>query len=150
MFGKGYGMPSSHAQFMSYFAAYLILFLSFRHISAFVSPYPYCNFLLRMITTLGLCFGAAAVSVSRIYLNYHTTRQVLAGFGAGTVCAFGWFAVTELLRRTGWVDWVLELTVTRLLRIRDLLVSEDLAEPGWQRWEARRLQRHHSKEHKSK
>lgn len=143
-------MPSSHAQFMAFFAAYLTLFLVFRHTSASVTPYPYCNILLRTVTMLGLCFGAVAVAVSRIYLNYHTPRQVLAGCGAGTVCAFGWFAITELLRHTGWIDWALELTVIRLLRIRDLLVSEDLAEAGWQRWETRRFSRRHGEGRKSK
>ncbi|KAJ5570191.1 Phosphatidic acid phosphatase type 2/haloperoxidase [Penicillium hispanicum] len=149
MFGKGYGMPSSHAQFMAFFAVYLTLFLVFRHTPAYATPYPYCGLLLRAVATLGLCVGAAAVASSRIYLNYHTPRQVLVGCGAGVGCAFGWFAITGLLRRSGWIDWALELTVTRLMRIRDLLVSEDLAEAGWQQWEARRLKRRYSEGRKS-
>lgn len=99
--------------------------------------------------TLGLCLGAAGVAVSRIYLNYHTPRQVLAGCGAGIVCACGWFVLTSLLRRWGVVEWIIDMTVARLLRIRDLLVSEDLAEAGWQRWEDRRLKRRHSEARKS-
>lgn len=31
MLGKGYGMPSSHAQFVGYFSMYLVLFLLLRH-----------------------------------------------------------------------------------------------------------------------
>ncbi|KAJ5092402.1 Phosphatidic acid phosphatase type 2/haloperoxidase [Penicillium alfredii] len=139
MFGKGYGMPSSHAQFITFFAVYLTLFILFRHTPAYASPYPYCGVLLRGAVTLVLCAGAIAVASSRVYLNYHTPRQVLAGCAAGFVCACGWFVVTGLLRRWGWVDWAVELTVSRLVRARDLVVTEDLAEAGWQRWESRRL-----------
>ena len=149
MFGKGYGMPSSHAQFMTFFSVYLTLFLLFRHTPAYATSYPYCGALLRAIVILALCAGAAAVAASRIYLNYHTPRQVLAGCGAGVICAFGWFIVTGLLRRWEWVDWGMDLRVARLLRIRDLVVSEDLAEAGWQRWETRRLKRRHSEARKS-
>lgn len=149
MFGKGYGMPSSHAQFMTYFAIYMSLFLVFRHSPSYAGSYPYSDFLLRAALTVGLCASAVAVSASRVYLSYHTPRQVLAGSAVGLVCACGWFVVTGLLRRSGWIDWVTELTVSRLLRIRDLVVSEDLAEAGWQRWEAQRLKKRHSEAGKS-
>lgn len=146
MFGKGYGMPSSHAQFITFFAAYLTLFFLFRHIPTHAPSYPSCDFLLRASLTLGLCVGAVAVSTSRIYLNYHTPRQVLAGCGAGLVCAGAWFVVTGWLRSSGWMDWAVDLTLARLMRIRDLVASEDLAEAGWQRWKARRLKRRGSSE----
>jgi dolichyldiphosphatase len=149
MFGKGYGMPSSHAQFMTYFAIYLTLFLAFRHSPFYAGSYPYSDFLLRTALTVGLCASAVAVSASRVYLSYHTPRQVLAGSGVGFICACGWFVVTGLLRRSGWIDWVTESTLSRLLRIRDLVVSEDLAEAGWQRWEAQRLKKRHSEAGKS-
>ncbi|OQE21625.1 hypothetical protein PENSTE_c011G07911 [Penicillium steckii] len=149
MFGKGYGMPSSHAQFMTFFAVYLTLFLLFRHTPSYASSYPYCDFILRGALTIGLCASAVAVSASRIYLNYHTPRQVLAGCGAGFVCACGWFVITGLLRRLGWIDWAADLTVSRLLRVRDLLVNEDLAEAGWQRWETRRLEQRQNVARKS-
>jgi dolichyldiphosphatase len=149
MFGKGYGMPSSHAQFMTFFAVYLTLFLAFRHTPAYAGPYPYCGFLLRAAVTVGLCAAAVGVAASRIYLNYHTPKQVLAGCGAGFVFACSWFVLTSLLRNSGWIDWAADLTVARLLRIRDLVISEDLAEAGWKRWEAQRLKQRHSEERKS-
>lgn len=142
MFGKGYGMPSSHAQFITYFAVYLALFLTYRHTPAYASAYPYSSFLVRAVATAGLAAAATGVSASRIYLNYHTPKQVLAGSAAGFVCACAWFVVTGMLRSSGWIDWATDLTVARLLRIRDLVVSEDLAEAGWQRWETQRLKRH--------
>ncbi|KAJ5248873.1 dolichyldiphosphatase [Penicillium chermesinum] len=141
MFGKGYGMPSSHSQFMAFFSVYLILFLLFRHTPASATSYPYSGTLLRGAVIIILGGVAAAVGTSRVYLNYHTPTQVLAGSAAGVVCAVGWFVVTGLVRRWGWIDWVLDLTICRLMRVRDLVVSEDLAESGWQRWEARRLKR---------
>ncbi|KAJ5622953.1 hypothetical protein N7490_011558 [Penicillium lividum] len=141
MLGKGYGMPSSHAQFMTFFSVYLTFFLLFRHTPAYATSYPKLGTLLRASVTLILLAVAGAVATSRIYLNYHTPRQVLAGCGAGVVCAFGWFVITGLLRRWGWIDWAVELTVARLLRVRDLVVSEDLAEAGWQRWELLRSKR---------
>lgn len=141
MFGKGYGMPSSHAQFITFFAVYLSLFLIYRHTPTYAGTYPYCNFLLRTAVTAGLAVAAVGVSASRIYLNYHTPKQVLAGCAAGLMCAFGWFMVTSFLRSSGWIDWVTDLTLARLMRIRDLVVSEDLTEAGWQRWEARRKRR---------
>jgi dolichyldiphosphatase len=149
MFGKGYGMPSSHAQFMTFFSVYLTFFLLFRHSQASASSYPNVAVLLRVLVMLALCMGAAGVAASRIYLNYHTPRQVLAGCAAGFTCACVWFMFTSVLRSSGWIEWAMELTVSRLVRIRDLVVSEDLAEAGWQRWEARRLKKRHSETGKS-
>lgn len=141
MFGKGYGMPSSHAQFVAFFAVYLSLFLLFRHTPASSNSQFMPPFLLNAMLALGLCVGATAVAASRIYLNYHTPRQVLAGCGAGVACAFAWFIVTGFLRMSGWIDWALDLGMARQLRVRDLVVSEDLPEPGWQRWEEKRTLR---------
>ncbi|OGM50187.1 PAP2 domain protein [Aspergillus bombycis] len=150
MLGKGYGMPSSHAQFVAYFAVYLGLFLTFRHNPT--HPESSFHILIRIVLAMGLSVGAGAVAISRIYLNYHTPKQVLAGCGAGIGCAFAWFLVTAFLRTHGWLDWILDLTISTHLRLRDLVVSEDLAEAGWQRWEAKRkLKRrgHISSDHRS-
>ncbi|KAL4803299.1 hypothetical protein BDV18DRAFT_145596 [Aspergillus unguis] len=134
MFGKGYGMPSSHAQFVAFFAVYMGLFLLFRH-----SPNPAnSSSLTRIVASIVISFGAIAVAISRIYLTYHTIRQVLAGCAVGVVFAVVWFIFTGLLRSYGWIDWALDHSVTRYLRIRDLVVSEDLAEAGWQRFDMKR------------
>lgn len=138
MFGKGYGMPSSHAQFVAFFAVYLALFLLFRHSFTYSTSRFISSFMVQAILALALCIGAASVAVSRVYLNYHTPKQVLAGCAAGTVLAFAWFFVTGYLRTHGWIDWALDLPVAQFFRIRDLVVSQDLAEAGWQRWKAKR------------
>lgn len=138
MYGKGYGMPSSHAQFVAYFAVYLSLFLLFRHAPTQSKPQTALSFFERVTIALAVCFGAGTVTASRVYLNYHTPKQVLAGCAAGVTCACVWFFVTGFLRTTGWIDWGLDLAIVRFFRIRDLVISEDLAEAGWQRWEVKR------------
>ncbi|KAL4872083.1 hypothetical protein BDV12DRAFT_162991 [Aspergillus spectabilis] len=133
MFGKGYGMPSSHAQFVAFFAIYMALFLLFRHSPNGTNEGP----LFRVIASLGISLGATAVAISRIYLTYHTPRQVLAGCAVGVVFAVAWFLFTGALRSYGWIEWGLDHSIARLLRLRDLVVGEDIAEAGWQRWETK-------------
>ncbi|KAL4954957.1 phosphatidic acid phosphatase type 2/haloperoxidase [Aspergillus filifer] len=132
MFGKGYGMPSSHAQFVGFFAVYMALFLLFRH-----SPEHGSSPLFRIFASIAISIGATAVAVSRIYLTYHTTRQVLAGCAVGVIFACVWFVFTGVLRSHGFIEWALDYSLARFLRIRDLVVSEDLAEAGWVRFETR-------------
>ena len=142
MNGKGYGMPSSHAQFLAFYSVSLTLFLLYRHASPpSLASSPSSNsstpLLHRVAVSVVSVILAVLVAASRIYLNYHTPRQVLVGCVAGAVSAVAWFAITELFRRTGWLHWVLDLGVCRALRIRDLVVEEDLVEAGWREWEAR-------------
>jgi dolichyldiphosphatase len=150
MNGKGYGMPSSHAQFLSYFALSLSLFLLIRHkppspssLTHTERPYSHTPLTLPQKVFLSLCTFAlaAAVAASRIYLNYHTPVQVAVGCVAGLGSGGAWFGVTELARREGWVGWALETWVGRMGRWRDLVVEEDLAEAGWRVWEERRGRR---------
>lgn len=139
MNGKGYGMPSSHAQFVTFFSLSLTLFLLFRHspkpASAYHTPLTLTS---RALLSLVAMLCACAVAASRIYLSYHTGKQVLVGCGAGAFSAVAWFLVTTILRRQGWVEWILDTELARLFRMRDLVVEEDLAEAGWERWEVRR------------
>ncbi|KAK5108161.1 hypothetical protein LTR62_008692 [Meristemomyces frigidus] len=141
MHGKGYGMPSSHAQFVAYFSTFLTLFVLLRHnphhahASSTHIPTPYWQ----RLALAGLSMlGAVAVAQSRIYLNYHTPRQVYAGVLAGVVCATAWFAVTGVVRHLGLLYWLLDTGLARWLRLRDLVVDEDLVDAGWERWEDRR------------
>lgn len=208
--GKGYGMPSSHAQFVAFWSVYVCLFLGgrlrLREVGGWVggagsssgggvaggvlkkspghtrangsvdtndtsaaaashedtptdrdsnggalsptsghSPlytlqlqYPFLKNLFLGTSTLTL---AAAVAWSRIYLSYHTPKQVLVGSAVGAGFGIFWFGVTGYLRRSGVVDWVLELRVVRMARVRDLVCEEDLVELGWQVWEGKRARR---------
>ncbi|KAL9602854.1 MAG: hypothetical protein Q9219_001549 [cf. Caloplaca sp. 3 TL-2023] len=132
--GKGYGMPSSHAQFVAFFAAYLTLFLLLRH-----SPHPShthtpTTFNQRVAISTWSFLFAAAVCASRVYLCYHTVNQVLVGCAVGSASALAWFALTTWARQRGFIQWALDRRETIALRIRDLVVEEDLAESGWERW----------------
>lgn len=138
MHGKGYGMPSSHAQFVSFFSTTLALFLLFRHVPHPTHTHTPFTFFQRLVLSVLALFSAAAVAVSRIYLSYHTQKQVLVGCLAGAVCALLWFAFTTYLRRAGWIEWILETQLARLFRVRDLVVQEDLVDSGWARWVERR------------
>lgn len=127
-------MPSSHAQFVAFFCVYMTLFLLIRH-----SPHPSdthtpTTFIQRILLSLLSLLFAASVCASRVYLSYHTRNQVLVGCAVGIVTAFIWFSVVTLARWTGWISWALDRREMTLLRIRDLVVEEDLAESGWERW----------------
>lgn len=132
-------MPSSHAQFVAFFSVSLTLFLLFRHTpkpsSAYHTP---LTLTARALLSLIAVLCASAVAASRIYLNYHTLKQVLVGCGAGAFSAVAWFVVMDLLRRQGWIEWTLDTQGARMLRMRDLVIEEDLAEAGWEKWEVRR------------
>ncbi len=78
------GMPSNHAQFIFFFAMYYTLELLFR------SPRRVCPYLLRLFYTSVLLVLALLVSLSRVYLNYHTFEQVVVGAVLGAFNAFIW------------------------------------------------------------
>ena len=103
MTGKGYGMPSSHAQFVAFFAVSLTLFLIVRHVPTKTTSYSPTTFLERLLLSFFAFLGAGAVSSSRVYLNYHTPRQVWVGVVAGTMFSVIWFLFTASLRRF-WMD----------------------------------------------
>jgi dolichyldiphosphatase len=127
-------MPSSHAQFVSFFSVTLTLFLLFRHIPHPTDTHTPFSFGGRVVLSLIALASASAVATSRIYLSYHTPKQVLVGVCAGALFAFSWFGATTYIRRTGWVEWLLETWIARELRVRDLVVQEDLVDSGWARW----------------
>ncbi|KAI9885466.1 MAG: hypothetical protein M1823_002734 [Watsoniomyces obsoletus] len=138
MYGKGYGLPSSHAQFVAFFSVYLALFLLLRHQPRPTDSHRSLALAERaLLSILGL-MGATLVAASRVYLHYHTPKQVLVGVGAGIICAVVWFAMTSWARQVGLLDFVLDHPISQLLRIRDLVVEEDLVHAGYERWLAMR------------
>ncbi|KAK2764967.1 hypothetical protein FQN54_008666 [Arachnomyces sp. PD_36] len=141
MYGKGYGMPSSHSQFVAFFSFTFTLFLLFRHTPRPSPTHRNMTYPERIAISVLACFCAGAVAVSRVYLNYHTPKQVLAGSIVGTLVAGFWFLFTHLLRQTGWIEWGLDTQLARLIRVRDLVLEEDFVESGWQRFESKRTSR---------
>ncbi|KAK0728123.1 PAP2 superfamily-domain-containing protein [Lasiosphaeria miniovina] len=197
--GKGYGMPSSHAQFAFFWAVAVALFLVARHrprlgqrhnrslavaaaattttsvqgggvkengcasllpgqqqqqqqssaasrlaaLNADIERYAHepWSFVQRALVSAVALALAGLVAWSRIYLGYHTEKQVLVGCAAGSLSAVGWFLITSLARQMGLLSWALELPVARWFRLRDLVVEQDLCQAGWESWERRRQRR---------
>ncbi|KAK6354108.1 hypothetical protein TWF730_008526 [Orbilia blumenaviensis] len=132
--GKGYGMPSSHTQFMFFFATYISLWIAVRN--RFI-PRPVKLFLL-----LSLSFLAVGVAGSRVYLHYHTVKQVLVGSGAGVIIGLGWFVATALMRTIAggklW-DFLLENEISKLAYVKDECTVVDLHRRDWEEWWAARV-----------
>ncbi|KAJ2805520.1 hypothetical protein H4R21_001226 [Coemansia helicoidea] len=117
--GDGYGMPSSHAQFMGFFALYVALYFE-RQTGA--------HRVHRRIAQAGAAVLGAAVAVSRVYLGYHTLRQTLAGGAVGLAAAAAWYAFAEcVLRPSGFVDAALAARPCRWLLLRDSRNVPDVA-----------------------
>ncbi|KAG8666125.1 hypothetical protein FPOAC2_11222 [Fusarium poae] len=144
--GKGYGMPSSHAQFVAFWSVSLALFLLVRHKpprvlkgragSGVHRPWSVVERVAMSVAGMAI---AAATAWSRVYLNYHTPKQVVIGCAAGAVSATGWFIIVAIVRQTGWLGWALETPLARVFRVRDLVVEEDMCQAGWEKWEERRV-----------
>jgi dolichyldiphosphatase len=129
-------MPSSHAQFLFFFSTFLTLFLLFRRSQPSTPSLVSTTKLILFPPALYLV--AFAVAGSRIYLNYHTPKQVLVGCLAGAVCAVVWFVAVMVMRQIGIVDWVLNTRMARELCMRDLVAEMELWEAGWGVWEEKR------------
>ncbi|EAA08176.3 AGAP002666-PA [Anopheles gambiae str. PEST] len=113
-----YGMPSSHSQFMCFFATYVLLFIFIRlhHINN--SNSARFERLVRLLV-LAICWTAAfLVCFGRIYLLYHTLSQVLIGALVGTVMGALWFLLTHFVL-TPYFPMVVLWRVSELFLLRD-------------------------------
>lgn len=90
-----YGMPSTHAQFMWFFAAYVTLFVCIRlhqnNNSTALERF------WRITIMAGCAFTALLVTYSRVYLLYHSNSQVLCGALLGIFLGVIWFAIMHVL-----------------------------------------------------
>ncbi|KAI1292708.1 hypothetical protein EDD11_008708 [Mortierella claussenii] len=99
--GDGYGMPSSHSQFMAYFATYMVI-LMYRSgaSSGAISPH---------IVSVLVIIWSSVVIYSRVHLFYHTWQQVVAGSLCGCAFAIGYYFFTQrFLRARGMHEWMLD------------------------------------------
>ena len=148
-FRRGYGMPSSHAQFAGYWALTITLFLLVRYQKTQGTKKTTTSAARRDTMTLTQRVGISVVAFvvafliagSRVYLHYHTPKQVTVGFVAGLAVGAGWFAATTAVRQLGLLDWALGLPLARYLRLRDLALEEDVLQAGWERWEVRQAEK---------
>lgn len=98
--------------------------------------------LWRLAHGLVVFVAASVVSMSRIYLRYHTPRQVAIGAGIGACVGVAWYIFVMILRYTGWVDWVLQIRAVEMLWFKDGDIGSlehDLQEE-WVEW--RQLHQH--------
>jgi membrane-associated phospholipid phosphatase len=86
--GDVYGMPSGHTQFQAFAAAYISLW-------ALSGRWREPSALLRWAVVAGCWASVACVGSSRLYLHYHTLRQVAVGGALGVVLATLWFFGVE-------------------------------------------------------
>ena len=56
-----------------------------------------CPLLEKLVLIAAMLGGSVAVAVSRVYLGYHSERQVLAGLGVGVVTGTMWWVVYEVV-----------------------------------------------------
>jgi len=109
-----FGMPSSHSQFMWFVSWYMALFTIFR-----LHHRPACLEVLWKLAWVVVCLGAAwLMGYSRVYLQYHTTAQVVWGGVAGGVGATLWFLLTQAVF-TPLYPWLASWRVAELFLVRD-------------------------------
>ncbi|KAJ3286082.1 Dolichyldiphosphatase 1 [Rhizoclosmatium sp. JEL0117] len=130
--GGGYGMPSSHSQFMAYFATCVILHLYLKT--------SYKSKLWKHLIAFATLLLAASVQYSRIHLYYHTPSQVLVGVQIGTLLGLIWFLFTTRLLLPFLVDTlkVLDHPLAIAFCVRDTSDVGDLVRceyEGLMKWE---------------
>lgn len=110
------GMPSAHAQFSLYLAVFYSIWVFDR-----LCPRGGCSTALRAASSAAMLATAAAVSYSRVYLDYHTAPQVLVGAAIGASFAVFWYAVVgrSLMFTRGFAA-IESHRWAKLLRMRDL------------------------------
>ncbi|KAI8890592.1 PAP2 domain protein [Backusella circina FSU 941] len=129
--GDGYGMPSSHSQFIWFFAVYGSLHL-YKRIQL---DHVYWKHLV----CLAMYALAVLVSLSRIYLGYHTLNQVLAGSSVGVLFGCVWYGITCYCYASGLVDFILELNISKKLYLRDMSHLDNVAKWEYEQWQKQRV-----------
>ncbi|PWN20073.1 PAP2-domain-containing protein [Microstroma glucosiphilum] len=99
--GKGYGMPSSHSQFIGFFCAFFLSHFYLHHPKAAV-PRTLVNTMRRfehLFAMLAIAGLTAATCYSRYHLSYHTPLQIFVGLFTGLAIGFVYYYLTEYLPR---------------------------------------------------
>ncbi|KAJ7281412.1 PAP2-domain-containing protein [Mycena rebaudengoi] len=141
---NGYGFPSSHSQYMGYFASFLMLHLYFRHKFA-TTGYAVLDRAWRALLYLAIAAWAFVVAYSRFYLKYHSIAQILWGFGIGVALGVSFYVVCEFIPRRrpksifGTLKTFLVMNpISTWLQIRDGwgVWADGGREVEWLRWRA--------------
>jgi len=114
--GPVYGMPSNHAQFVGFLAAYLCLWAAV----CWRAPR-----LLRRLATLAALLAAGAVAATRVYLRLHTPAQVGVGLAVGAASAGAWFVLVQAILRPRF-HALAHSALGRALQLRDCTFVDDV------------------------
>ena len=98
-----YGMPSSHSCFMAFIAVFSLLF-AIRRCQNLIGPNAFVIRMKRWLMPAVTTLSAIVCSYSRIHLEYHTIRQVVAGSVLGLFIAIVWFILYEKYYVTSWAS----------------------------------------------
>lgn len=111
--GLVWGMPSSHSQFMSFWATYVLLM--------YVQNWPYykLNKCQKVMSTAGVISCVSVVVGSRIIFEYHNWNQTIVGLVFGSMLASAYYVFISLLREYGVLDRVLQLEIFRWWGMKD-------------------------------
>ncbi|XAR50994.1 Phosphatidate phosphatase [Bertholletia excelsa] len=129
-----HGWPSSHSQYMFFFATYFSLMTYFR-IGTF-SKYQMW-FMWYLVWPLALL-----TLYSRVYLGYHTGAQVSAGAAVGSFLGVGWFWMVNSMLRLyflaieesafGRIFYVKDTShIPNVLELSMLILSHRIKEHTW-------------------
>ncbi|CAO3617602.1 unnamed protein product [Cunninghamella blakesleeana] len=124
--GTGYGMPSSHSQFVWYFTTFGTIYL-LKHIKL-SAPIWKGFYIFAMITM------SVMVCQSRVYLGYHTLEQVMVGSSVGVIFGFIWYQLMELIRGFGFIDRLIDTSLAKWIYLRDMRQIDNVIEWEYQNW----------------
>ena len=120
-----YGMPSSHSCFMGYIAMFSLLF-AIRRCQDLLGPNAFVIRMKRWLIPFVSTFSAILCSYSRIHLEYHTIRQVIAGIALGITIAILWFTLYEKFYIPTW-----STQLEQLLNAWDFRSPHDLGDSSY-------------------
>nr|GAT47259.1 predicted protein [Mycena chlorophos] len=155
---NGYGFPSSHSQYMGYFAAFLMLHLYFRHRFASTGS-KLLDVAWRLTVYSALIAWTATVAYSRYSLRYHSISQIVWGLGIGAALGSTMYIGAVLIPRhqpnsfLGAIKtFLIANPISTWLQLRDGwdIWADGGRESEWQRWRAEWEERRRRVEEKSK
>jgi len=135
-----YGMPSSHGQFVAFFAVYMTYFAYIRLKQS--TSDNWWNNLRQHLVAFAALGSAVIVSFSRVYLYYHTVEQVGAGILVGCLTGSLWFYLVHVILTPMFPD-IVNTKFAEFFLIRDSTNIPDILwfEYTSSRVEARQRQR---------
>ncbi|KAJ0395847.1 hypothetical protein P43SY_002264 [Pythium insidiosum] len=114
---SGAGMPSAHAQFLGFFAAYVVAYT--------LQRMDHRRRAEKTLTIAGAILLALLVCVSRVRLGYHTTEQVIAGAIVGLISGWLWHLLVATVS-PGLFPRIAGSALGKMFYIRDISHIPDL------------------------